>query len=258
MDHLHVRLTRLALAAAAEDGFVLAGGYAVQAHGILKRVSDDVDLFTNQSDPAKFDAAVDAVRDAYTSDGLTVEVVRSGSTFARLLVTDECGRQTKVEMGRDWRAEPPVMMAIGPVLHPDDAVANKVSALYSRAEARDYVDVHAALTSGRYTSDHLLRLAQERDPGFDRTMFIQALRASRRWDDRDYAQYNLDAEAVAGLRSAIESWADQLELDARQTDKLAASKDKKRDPTTQTTTSGPASKPPTPPPGDGPGGYRNR
>lgn len=159
---------------------------------------------------------MNAVRDAYTSDGLTVEVMRSGDSFARLLVTDEDGRQTKVEMGYDWRAEPPVMMGIGPVLHPDDAVANKVSALYSRAEARDYVDVHAALTSGRYSADDLLRLAEERDPGFDRPMFAQALRASRRWDDEDYMKYDLDAEAVTRLRSAIESWADELELEAPQ------------------------------------------
>lgn len=47
---------------------------------------------------------------------LTVQVMRSGDSFARLLVTDEDGRQTKVEMGYDWRAEPPVMMEIGPVL----------------------------------------------------------------------------------------------------------------------------------------------
>ncbi|MFF7194103.1 hypothetical protein ACFZAM_10390 [Streptomyces sp. NPDC008079] len=38
MDHLHARLTRLALAAAAGDGSVLAGGYAVQAHGISANV----------------------------------------------------------------------------------------------------------------------------------------------------------------------------------------------------------------------------
>jgi hypothetical protein len=218
MDHLHARLTRLALAAAAEHGFVLAGGYAVQAHGILKRVSDDVDLFTDQSDPAQFDEAVNAVQGAYQADGLTAEAVRSGATFARLLVTDEDGRQTKVEMGYDWRAEPPVMMAVGPVLHPDDAIANKVSALYSRAEARDYVDVHAALTSGRYTRDRLLHLAEERDPGFDRTMFAQALRASRRWDDEDFMTYDLDTTAVRELRSAIEAWADQVEHDARRTD----------------------------------------
>lgn len=226
MDRLHARLTRLALTATAEQGFVLAGGYAVQAHGILKRVSDDVDLFTNQSDPAQFDAAVNAVQGVYQADGLTVEVMRSGATFARLLVADEDGRQTKVEMGYDWRAEPPVIMAIGPVLHPDDAIANKVSALYSRAEARDYVDVHAALTSGRYTRDHLLRLAEERDPGFDRTMFAQALRASRRWDDEDYTKYDLATEAVTEMRSAIESWADQLEFDARQTGEPASSQNK--------------------------------
>lgn len=257
MDHLHVRLTRLALAAAAGDGFVLAGGYAVQAHGILNRVSDDVDLFTNQGDPQRFDAAVNAVRDTYASDGLTVEVMRSGDSFARLLVTDEDSRQTKVEMGYDWRAEPPVMMEFGPVLHPDDAVANKVSALYSRAEARDYVDVRAALTSGRYSAQKLLRLAEERDPGFDLPMFAQALRASRRWDDEDYMKYGLDAEAVTHLRCAMESWADQLELGANQADELPPSQDKQRDPIAQTLTSHQTSKPPTPPPGDGPGSRRN-
>jgi hypothetical protein len=176
MDSLHARLARLGLAAAADHGFVLAGGYAVQAHGFLRRMSDDVDLFTNQADPAGFDAAVQAVRDVYAADGLAVEVKRLGETFARFLITDEAGRRTKVEMGYDWRAEPPSVLEVGPVLHPDDAVANKVSAVFSRAEARDYVDVAAALASGRYTGEQLLRLAEERDPGFERGIFAQAPR----------------------------------------------------------------------------------
>lgn len=185
--------------------------------------------------------------------------MRSGGSFARLLVTDEEGQQTKVEMGYDWRAEPPVMMGIGPVLHPDDAVANKVSALYSRAEARDYVDVHAALTSGRYSAEDLLRLVEERDPGFDRPMFAQALRASRRWDDEDYMKYGLDAEAVTRLRSAIQSWADELDLDARRpTETLAPSQHKQPGPTPQMPTGSPTSKPPAPPRGDGLGSHRNR
>ena len=45
----------------------------------------------------------------------------------------------------------PATLAIGPVLHPDDAVANKVCALYSRAQARDYIDIDAVLRSGRYS-----------------------------------------------------------------------------------------------------------
>ena len=56
---------------------------------------------------------------------------------------------SKVELGIDWRAHAPTVLAIGPVLHPDDAVANKVGALYSRAQTRDYIDVDAALRSGR-------------------------------------------------------------------------------------------------------------
>ncbi|MET7761949.1 hypothetical protein ABZS71_07900 [Streptomyces sp. NPDC005393] len=46
MDELHHQLIRIGLDALAEDyGYALAGGYAVQAHHIVNRVSDDVDLF---------------------------------------------------------------------------------------------------------------------------------------------------------------------------------------------------------------------
>jgi hypothetical protein len=51
-------------------------------------------------------------------------------------------------MGLDWRKHSPVQLAIGPVLDADDAVANKVCALFGRAEVRDYIDVDAVLASG--------------------------------------------------------------------------------------------------------------
>ena len=43
MDPLHRRAMRLGLAATEKYGFALAGGYAIQAHGFLDRVSEDVD-----------------------------------------------------------------------------------------------------------------------------------------------------------------------------------------------------------------------
>jgi hypothetical protein len=46
VDPVHRRLAKIGLAAAGRYGFALAGGYAVQAHGILQRPSEDVDLFT--------------------------------------------------------------------------------------------------------------------------------------------------------------------------------------------------------------------
>jgi Nucleotidyl transferase AbiEii toxin, Type IV TA system len=141
MDELHERLARVALAGAGRYGFCLAGGYAVQAHGFVERPSEDVDLFTTASAEGQFPEALAAVVRALEADGLRVSTTIGNAAFARLQVIDPAtGAAAKVELGIDWRAHPPTTLAIGPVLHPDDAVANKVCALYSRAQARDYIE----------------------------------------------------------------------------------------------------------------------
>jgi hypothetical protein len=73
MDPLHELVTRIGLAATGRYGFALAGGYAVQAHGFLNRVSEDVDLFTVNEARAPFQEAVTAAVDAYRSEGFSVE-----------------------------------------------------------------------------------------------------------------------------------------------------------------------------------------
>lgn len=113
----------------------------------------------------------------------------------------------KVELGIDWRENEPVRLAVGPVLHADDAVANKVCALFGRAEVRDYVDVDAILASGRYTEDELLRLAAEHDPGFDRSWFARALAAIDRLPDSLFRPYGLCPEDVTVLRERMRRWA---------------------------------------------------
>jgi len=150
MDPFHERLARVALDVAASYGFALAGGYAVQAHGFLDRPSADVDLFAEASAHFDFSQAVDAVIAAYRRDGLEADAEVRSSTFARLSVSSGEER-AKVELGVDWRKNEPILLAVGPVLHADDAVANKVCALFGRAEVRDYVDVAAILASGRYS-----------------------------------------------------------------------------------------------------------
>ena len=145
MEPVHRRLAEIGLRVAARYGFALAGGYAVQAHGILTRPSEDVDLFTAWERRDEFATAVDAVVAAYRDGGYSVVVVQQFETFARLSVSDPAAPQQpyKVELAANWRALPPVMMDIGPVLHPDDVVAGKMSALYTRAEPRDFLDIDA-------------------------------------------------------------------------------------------------------------------
>jgi hypothetical protein len=96
------------------------------------------------------------------------------------------------------------------VLHPDDAVANKLAALYGRAADRDYVDIDAVLRSGRYSSADLLRLAREADPGFDQVIFVQALLAADRVPDQAFELHGLTPAEVAELRKRLRAWAYEL------------------------------------------------
>lgn len=101
-------------------------------------------------------------------------------------------------------------MAIGPVLHPDDAVANKMSALYGRAFARDFIDIDATLRSGRYTREALLTLAQRADHGFDRRIFADALGQATLLDPDDFAQYGVTGRALDSLRYRFAAWRREL------------------------------------------------
>jgi Nucleotidyl transferase AbiEii toxin, Type IV TA system len=212
VEERHRRIAQLALAAAGRFSLALAGGYAIQVHGIGSRPSGDVDLFVNWACRDDFDDAVSAVTGALEKAGMKVEVVARAETFARLLVTDPAagGEPDKVEVAADWRAHEPVMLDVGPVLHSDDAVANKMAALYGRALARDFLDIDAILTSGRYSRERLLDLAAAADDGFDRHMFADALGALTQITDAAFAEYGPPAQAIADLRHRFAAWRDDL------------------------------------------------
>ncbi|MGP3917426.1 nucleotidyl transferase AbiEii/AbiGii toxin family protein [Nonomuraea sp. 10N515B] len=210
MDEFHHRLASIALAAAADHGFALAGGYAVQAHGVLQRPSEDIDLFTS-SLRDDFAEGVTKVCTAYTSQGLTVKVDLDSPQFVRLSVSDPAiSRTSKVELATDLRAHPPVTMEIGPVVHLNDVAGGKVEALFTRAEVRDFIDVDALIISGRFSRDELLDLAAARDLGFDRAVFAQMLSALSLYPDSEFLAYGLTASEVHTLRSRFNDWRTSL------------------------------------------------
>ncbi len=88
-------MVRLAPSLPARYGFVLAGGYAVQAHGFLARRSEDVDLFTSADAQASFPKAAAEVIRAYQAAGFSVAAVLQAEGFARLQVSDDKGRTAK-------------------------------------------------------------------------------------------------------------------------------------------------------------------
>jgi hypothetical protein len=215
VEPVHLRLAEIGLRVAARYGFALAGGYAVQAHGILDRPSEDVDLFTAWERRGDFAAATDTVVEAYRDGGYTVEIAQRFDTFARLKVTDpaEPEHPYKVELAANWRALPPVMMDVGPVLHIDDVVAGKMSALYTRAEPRDFLDIDAALTTGRYTRARLCELAEQADAGFDRRILADLFGMLERYPDRRFAAYDAEPAQIAAMRERFAQWRAELVTD---------------------------------------------
>jgi len=212
VDELQDRLARVGLDVLAQYGFVLAGGYALQAHQLVDRMSEDIGMFTNRWDPTEFDRAVDAVSGAYRRVGLDVSTTRRAETFARLQVTDSRLRRTAtVDLAADFRRLDPVNLSVGPVLAERDAVASKVGAAFSRGEARDYIDLAGILDSGRFTRQELMHLGAEADQGFSTAWFGEALAAVDRFPDDDFAGYGVDAATIIHVRETMKAWSRELE-----------------------------------------------
>lgn len=191
---------------------MLAGGYALQAHGYGTRESDDIDLFTNVMDAENFAAAVDQLVSAYDASGFSVEVARRAPLFARLVVDSAA----KVDLGVDHRQRPPVLSEVGAVLSEADSIGSKVGAVYSRLEPRDFIDVQSVLDSGRHTPATLLALADQREAlPLDRPMFAAQLRGGARLPDTGFSRYGATPDQIARIRRTATEWA--LELD-RQAD----------------------------------------
>ncbi|MQY29835.1 nucleotidyl transferase AbiEii/AbiGii toxin family protein [Nocardia aurantia] len=208
MDPRQHELARIALHVVGNRGFVLGGGHAVALHGMGSRPSEDVDLFSDvRGTPGE---VADDVISAFERAELTVDVVRRTPDLVQMAVTFPDGHAAKVDLGVFWRARSPVILEVGPVLHPDDAVAGKMDALFNRWAPRDYLDIDAILVSGRYTRDQLLTIAAEHNPGFDPNMFAESLSYLQRIPDRDFTPYGVSTATIAAMRQRFADWEQQL------------------------------------------------
>ncbi len=138
VDDFHRRVAAVALSAAAKHGFALGGGNALIAHGIIDRLTEDVDLFTD--DEHGVEAAADAVETALRDAGLEPDRQDRAAGLSDIfpgmgdglaewtVAASGCG-QMMLQMAYFDRARSPVIMDIGPVLDLEDVVGGKVCAL---------------------------------------------------------------------------------------------------------------------------------
>ncbi len=180
--------------------FALAGGGALIARGLSHRTTEDLDLFTSEERDVKLSAA--RVEAALAQHGLNVTVVRAGASFRRMLVEDPgTNEHSLLDLGWDARLEAASETDLGPTLTVRELVADKVLALFGRAEPRDLVDLYAL--SDDFDEQTMLDLARAKDPGFDVYVFAQMLAMTA---DRPDIDFPMDADGLARARD----WARRL------------------------------------------------
>lgn len=206
LDPLHEQVATLALSLPQARQIALAGGGALLAHDLISRPTQDIDLFT--PDEAELAQVTDALAEVLHNHGYTVEIARRVHTFAHLDIAAPDRRTMAVELAVDARIRDTVRLAFGPVLHPDEVAADKTLALFGRAAARDLVDVDAL--AAHYGHDRLLQLAAEKDLGFDRRVFADALNAAAAQPDVMFHRLGLDPTQLTAVRQRAARWRDHL------------------------------------------------
>nr|WP_206442686.1 nucleotidyl transferase AbiEii/AbiGii toxin family protein [Streptomyces boncukensis] len=205
---MHRRLLADVLAVGGTYPLALTGGYAVQAHGLVDRLSQDLDVATENSDRMEDIAAV--VRTGLEQRGWRVRALETDPLSARLIVTDPTSHEEcEVDILKEALWRPPVHTEHGLVLSLQDVVGTKVRALADRGLARDLIDVQAAADRWSHIELEELGRRHARD-SFDLSE-LQARLGGADWiDDTEFAAYGLDDQAILLLRRWAQTWADDI------------------------------------------------
>jgi hypothetical protein len=139
----------------------------------------------------------------------TVETIRDGDTFCRLLVHGP--EDLLVDIALDSApGRPATVSLVGPTFAIEELAGRKVAALFDRAAARDFVDVY--MLAQRFSKDTLLALALEVDASFDREVFADMVAHLDRYGDADL---DLGGVRMGELRAFFGDWLAELRDDTQ-------------------------------------------
>lgn len=200
-----VRVARLLDPLPESGAFAFAGGAAVIAHGLVQRSTVDLDYFASK--PHEVARLLPAAEGALVSSGYEVHRIQiaTETDFARLDVRQERGDPLGLDLAYDYRMRPTVETELGRTLHQEELAADKVLALFGRAEARDFRDVDALVAS--FGHERLLQLAPEKDPGFSADVFRQMLGGIARYSPEEL---QVSAEERDAMVARFEQWQREL------------------------------------------------
>lgn len=203
LDQFKSEVARLFFSLSASDGYLLAGGGALLAGGFSNRPTEDLDFFGHRT--TRDMAIVSRIFElAASRKGWRIQPIRRSEDFVRLRVQ---GAETiAVDFCRDSPATLPINRTIdGPAFSGPELGGRKLLALFSRAEARDFVDVYVLARS--FGKEVLFAHAKQLDAGFAVQPLCEAIQRLALYDDADLP---IDQTIVAELREFFRSWTAEL------------------------------------------------
>jgi hypothetical protein len=208
LNALHRRLLQDVLEIGNAFPFVITGGYAVQAHGLVDRLSRDIDVATNSSIPMT--SLADHLVAGLIGRGWQVRVIGVDPISARFMVTDPgTSEDCEVDILKEGFNRPPESTPWGPVLALDDVIGTKVRALADRGYPRDLVDIHAA---ARIRSQGELESLGRKCAWDEFSLEGLAHRLSSvQWRaDEEFSVYGLSDDEITHLRRWAVAWSDDI------------------------------------------------
>lgn len=218
IDPFARRVAHIVLPVAAKYGFAVAGGTALIEHGVVDRLTEDLDVFSPQEDGVA--AAADVVEAALRAEGLQVErrdqlaelaedfpewdLEDLGTGLGEWLITAPSGEQMVLQMSCFPRSRAPVIIDAVPVLHIEDAVGLKCHAFCTRVEPRDALDMAMAL--GRWSAADVIGFAQRVQPSLRPEEFAEAVQNLDATPDSRFTRIGLAADDIALVRERLSAW----------------------------------------------------
>jgi hypothetical protein len=206
---LHRRLMQDVLEIGNSLPLVITGGYAVQAHQLVDRLSRDIDVATDSDIPMEYIAAT--VVAGLIARHWDTCIIGVDSRSARMTVTDPAtGEECELDILKEVFNQPPAATPYGPVLGLYDVIGTKVRALAGRGLPRDLIDIHAASQLCSNIELESLGRRHAWDEQFSLTELNARLDGAEWYDDQAFAEYGLSAEQITDLRRWAQAWASDI------------------------------------------------
>ncbi|MFI9393127.1 nucleotidyl transferase AbiEii/AbiGii toxin family protein [Streptomyces bauhiniae] len=204
----HQRLLADVVSAGSPYGLVLAGGYALEAHGVVGREHGNLDFATESGEA--MEGVVRGLAAALEARGRGVRVGAVGVLSGQLVVGDpQTGEEVDLALHKEAFWQPPELTAYGPTLSRADAVGTKIRALYDRGAAVDLIDARAA--AEHYSLPELEELGRRHAyDAFDLPTLQSRLTGTDFYSDFEFLRYGLPREDVGPLRTWAQHWSDDI------------------------------------------------